>query len=112
MDARGGVDLGGTKVQAVVVDGRNAVRGEAKRPTPQKGGPPAVAEAIADAVREAAESAGVAVDSLRGVGVGSPGEVRSKEGVVAQARNLPEWEGAYPLGPELSKQLGASVSLG
>ena len=27
---RGGIDLGGTKIQAVVIDGRNVVRGKAR----------------------------------------------------------------------------------
>ena len=40
---RAGVDLGGTKVQAVVVDARHRVRGQAKLPTPRDGGPPGVA---------------------------------------------------------------------
>jgi glucokinase len=111
--ARGGVDLGGTKIQAVVVDGRNQVRGQARMPTPQKGGPPAVADAIAQTLGEAAETSGLAPETLTGVGVGSPGEVRASTGVVAQARNLPDWEGEFALGPELSRRLGdAPVRLG
>jgi glucokinase len=112
MLARGGVDLGGTKIQAVVVDGRNAVRGEARHPTPQQGGPSAVADAIAGAVREAATAAEITPDRLSGIGVGSPGEIDAREGIVAQARNLPDWHEAYPLGPALSEALGAPVFLG
>jgi glucokinase len=112
MQARGGIDLGGTKIQAVVVDGRNQVRGEARLPTPQTGGPPDVAAAIAEAMREAAAAAGTSCDKLVGIGVGSPGEVRAREGIVEQARNLPGWHEAYPLGPALAKELGAPVRLG
>jgi glucokinase len=112
MKARGGIDLGGTKIQAVVVDGRNGVRGQARRPTPQKGGPPDVAAAIADALREAAVAAGTSSETLVGIGVGSPGEVHARDGIVEQARNLPGWHEAYPLGPALAKELGAPVRLG
>jgi glucokinase len=112
MNARGGVDLGGTKIQAVVVDGRNQVRGQARRPTPQKGGPPDVAAAIAEALREAATAAGATSDQLAGIGVGSPGEVNAREGIVDQARNLPGWQAAFPLGPVLSQELGVPVYLG
>jgi glucokinase len=112
MQARGGIDLGGTKVQAVVVDGRNKVRGEARRPTPQTGGPPAVAAAIADTMREAAAAAGLETKALAGVGVGSPGEVNARTGVVEQARNLPDWNEAYPLARELRSALGTRVKLG
>ena len=59
MIARGGIDLGGTKIQTVVVDGRWKVLGEARRPTPTTGGPEDVAEQMAEAMREAAEAAGV-----------------------------------------------------
>jgi glucokinase len=113
MKARGGVDLGGTKIQAVVVDGRNQVRGQARRPTPHEGGPPEVAEAIAGTLREAAEGAGLSAERLEGIGVGSPGSVDAARGVVSQARNLPGWEGSFALGRELSQRLGgAPVRLG
>jgi glucokinase len=104
--ARAGVDLGGTKIQAVVVDGRNRVRGEARLETPQSGGPAAVVGAVAEAILSAASTAGIEGVDLLGAGVGSPGEVYADTGVVAQARNLPGWEGSFPLGPELSRELG------
>ena len=113
MKARGGVDLGGTKIQAVVVDGRHKVRGDSRMPTPREGGPPAIADAIAETVRESAASAGLEAESLEGIGVGSPGSVSTSRGVVSQARNLSNWEGEYPLAAELSQRLGgAPVRLG
>ena len=36
---RGGIDLGGTKIQTVVVGADNKVLGESRRPTPTTGGP-------------------------------------------------------------------------
>jgi predicted NBD/HSP70 family sugar kinase len=52
---KAGVDLGGTKIQAVVVGDRGArVLGAARRDTPTRGGPEAVATEIARAVRDAA----------------------------------------------------------
>src|SRR3712207_7488387 len=39
MGERGGVDLGGTKIQAAVLDGSDNVIGAARRPTPTSGGP-------------------------------------------------------------------------
>ncbi len=112
MDARGGIDLGGTKIQAVVVDGRHEVLGEDRRPTPLTGGPADVAAAMAAAQTAAAEAAGLDPGALIGVGVGSPGEIDSATGAVAQARNLPGWEGSFPLAPELERLLGVPVRLG
>jgi glucokinase len=112
MNPRGGIDLGGTKIQAVVVDEANAVLGEQRRPTPTSGGPADVAAAMADALSDAAAAAGVATGDLAGVGVGSPGEIDATRGDVAQARNLPGWAGSYPLAPELARRVGTSVALG
>ena len=59
MSLLGGIDLGGTKIQAVVVDERYEVLGETRVPTPTNGGPQDVADAMgAGAMREAAEGHG------------------------------------------------------
>jgi glucokinase len=111
-DLRGGIDLGGTKIQTVVVDDRGNVSGEARAPTPTEGGPADVARAMEDALREAAAAAGVKPDDLAGVGVGSPGDADARTGVVSGARNLPGWEGSFPLGETLAKALGCEVRIG
>lgn len=113
MSARGGIDLGGTKIQTVVVDEENEVLGQARRPTPLEGGPQDVAEAMAVALRDALDEAGVELRELTGVGVGSPGAIDASAGSVGQARNLPDWEGVFPLAAALSDALeGVRVRLG
>jgi glucokinase len=109
---RGGVDLGGTKIQTVIVDARNQVRGESRHPTPTEGGPQDVADEIVAAMKESCEKAGVQRSDLSGVGVGSPGDADEKTGVVSAARNLPGWEGEFPLAAKLSEALGTPVSIG
>jgi glucokinase len=108
---RGGIDLGGTKIQAVVVDARHRVRGEARLPTPQEGGPPAVAAQVAEAVREAATAAATPVNRLSAVGIGAPGDVQPG-GVLASAPNLSMWEEPFPLGATVGEELGVPVALG
>jgi glucokinase len=111
LSVRAGVDLGATKIQAVVVGDDHAVLGEAKTETPTEGGPPAVVEKIEGAVREAAESGGIAVEELDGAGVGSPGAVDQEAGTVAHARNLPDWDEPYPLAETLGRALGTTVRI-
>jgi glucokinase len=106
---RGGIDLGGTKIQAAIVTAEGEVLGDARHATPTEGGPQDVADEMAAALKEAAEKAGVASESLSGVGVGSPGDSDEQTGVVSEARNLPDWEGSFPLGETLSAALGAPV---
>jgi glucokinase len=109
---RGGIDLGGTKIQAVVVDGKWNVVGQSRRPTPTKGEPKDVAKQMADALREAAQDAGADPSELTSAGVGSPGDVNEATGSVSQARNLPGWDGTFELGQWLSESLGTPVSVG
>jgi len=109
---RGGIDLGGTKIQTAIVDLGGKVLGEARRPTPTRGGPQDVADEMAAALREAAEQAEVDASALAGVGVGSPGDADERTGVVSGARNLPGWEGSFPLADVLARELGTQVRVG
>ena len=111
-DLRGGIDLGGTKIQAAIVGAGGEVVGEARHPTPTEGGPENVAEAMVAALREAAEGAGVETKDLEGIGVGSPGDADEKTGTVSSARNLPDWEGSFPLGEKLKQALETEVKVG
>ncbi len=111
-DLRGGIDLGGTKIQTAIVDASGEVLGQSRRPTPTSGGPEEVAGEMAAALREAAEEAGVQTDALEGVGVGSPGDADEGTGVVSAARNLPGWEGSFALADALKEALGTEVRVG
>lgn len=110
---KAGVDLGGTKIQVVITNSTHEVVGSHRRLTPSDGGPPDVVAAMADAVKHAAEDAMVPVGSLAGVGVGTPGQVDTATGVVRKGGTLPGWTDAYPMGPQLKRDLkGLPVFLG
>src|SRR5579884_1401483 len=109
---RGGIDLGGTKIEAVVLDGCHSVLASARRPTPREGGPPDVAAALVEAIGEACATAGLEPSALTGVGVGSPGLVDPASGAVTGAANLPGWAGTFGLGEALAAALGAPVAVG
>jgi glucokinase len=111
----GGIDLGGTKIQAAVVDesADHAVLGAKRDQTPLKGGPKAIAARMASVLREALDEAGLKPSDLEGVGVGSPGSVDDKKGTVSGAMNLSDWSGSFNLRKALEKELdGAPVALG
>jgi glucokinase len=110
MAAQGGIDLGGTKIQAAIVDEDHSVLGSARRATPTTGGPADVAVEMEAALRDAAKAAEVEPAALAGVGVGSPGTIDA--GTVSSARNLPGWEGAFPLATTLERALGCEVRVG
>jgi glucokinase len=111
-ELRGGIDLGGTKIQTAIVGAGGEVVGQARRATPTSGGPEDVAAAMAEGLREAAKDAGVETAELAGVGVGSPGDTDEKTGIVSGARNLPGWTGGFPLAEALEETLGTRVRVG
>src|ERR1035441_10244445 len=110
MAKSGGIDLGGTKIQAVIVDEDHSVLGSSRRQTPTSGGPAAVASEMEIALRDAAKAAEIEPAELAGVGVGSPGVI--EDGNVRGARNLPDWEGTFPLAATLQDALGCEVRVG
>jgi len=93
-----GVDLGGTKVAAALVDGDHAVHRRHRVPTPD--GPDGVIDAVVTVVREL--DAGDAP-----VGVGVPGPVR--DGVLMTAPNLAGFERPVPVRDRLAAALGVPV---
>jgi glucokinase len=111
-ELRGGIDLGGTKIEAIVVDSGNTVLGSARMPTPTTGGPADVLAALAEAIHKAAAGAGIETSKLAGVGVGSPGDIDQKAGTVSAARNLPGWDGTFPLAAKLGALVGTPVAVG
>jgi glucokinase len=111
MSNLGGIDLGGTKIQAAIVDEGHTVIGSARRPTPTSGGPAGVAAEMEAALRDAAKAAEVELGTLAGVGVGSPGTIEDARSVTS-ARNLPDWEGTFALAQTLEDGLGCEVRVG
>ena len=110
---KAGVDLGGTKIQAVVVGNRGArVLGAARRDTPTGGGAESVATEIAQAVRDAASAAGVDPSGLTGVGIGAPGSIDASTGSVLQVANVGGLDRPFPLAPAVAAALGVPALLG
>jgi len=105
MGMTGGIDLGGTKIQAAVMDETHTAIGSARCPTPATEGPKATAHAMAEMLRQSAEAAGVQVSDLDGVGVGTPGEME-EDGVVANVVNIVDWKDPFPLAQTISEELG------
>src|SRR5437867_339322 len=105
-----GVDLGGTSFIAVVADRKGRILGSSDCPTTRGATAEATIDQIADHVREAAKEASVKMSKIRGIGIGAPGAIDPKRGVVIRAPNL-GWEDV-PLARSLRKKLGPDVIVG
>lgn len=99
-----GVDLGGTKILTALVDGAGRVMQRHRVPTPREG-PAAVVEVIAGTVDAVLQGTALGRPEMAGIGVGSPGPLDPRTGIVFEPPNLPGWRDV-PLAQMLSDRLG------
>ena len=99
-----GLDLGGTKIAAAVVDD-GVILAQRRVATPQTG-----LEAVVTALATTAQTLLAEHPEVRGVGVGSPGPLDLRNGVVVFAPNIPGFRNV-PLVALLQEALGLHVTL-
>jgi glucokinase len=107
-----GVDLGGTSLLAVATDSKGKILGRKKSKTRAEEGASAVLDRIVQTIQDAVDEAGVKLKAVRAVGIGAPGPLNPKTGVILHAPNLgPTWND-LPIAAHLSERLGCPVYLG
>ena len=100
--SRIGIDLGGTKVEGVLMDATGAIVARQRIATPRDDYPGTVA-AIVGLTRQLAEG----LDATPTVGVGIPGTIVASTGLVKNANST--WLNGQPLERDLSDALGRPV---
>lgn len=103
-----GIDLGGTKILAAVVDQHGHLLGSAKRKTRSERGVTTVIERIVKTALEATADAHLDISAIQAIGIGAPGVADYRAGVIEFAPNLSNWVNV-PLGPLLERELEAPV---
>lgn len=104
-----GIDLGGTNIAVGVVDDSFQIIGRANAPTGAFRPAELIADDIAATAREAVKDAGISMELVEWVGIGTPGTVNPKTGVVGSAFNLGFQN--TPLSKLLSERLSKKVFL-
>jgi glucokinase len=106
-----GVDVGGTKIQAVALRDGSVVG--ARRATTPRAGLDELVDAIHGAIDETLEEAGLPRAELAAIGVGVPGAVDTAAGTVENANNVPGLGEATPvrLAALLMRTVGVPVHL-
>lgn len=89
----GGIDIGGTKILAMITDERGSVISADKKKTKGELGFKVVCERSLQAIRDAAEMEGLALEHLEAIGIAVPCPVLP-DGSTAAAPNLPGWKSA------------------
>jgi glucokinase len=103
-----GVDLGGTNLRAAVIQEDGTQLEKMSSAANIGDHPEPVIDDIVHSIRMLQSRHGK--ENLAGVGVGVPGFIRMKEGVIAGWGNRPAFNG-YPVRDEIEKRLGAKVIL-
>lgn len=104
---RVGVDIGGTKTDAVAIAEDGTIVQRLRLPTGF--GPEAVVESAVSAVTRLAELSGIGIADFDSIGIGIPGAVDNGTGRVSHAVNL--GLSGLDLGAELSGRLGRTVRI-
>ena len=104
-----GIDLGGTKIYAAVVDRAGKIHGAARKKTKADLGFKVAVQRIAKTAVAAVTNAGIDMVEIKAVGIGSPGPLDLKEGKIIETPNM-TWKDA-PLKAELELALEKPVRL-
>lgn len=104
-----GFDLGGTKMYASVFTEKWEPRGEARRKTKGFEGMNEGLARIVATIHEALESARLTPAQIAGIGIGCPGPLDMKRGIITEAPNL-GWKNV-PLRAVLRKEFKCPVTL-
>jgi glucokinase len=105
-----GIDLGGTKIIAGVVDDAGQVVARRYRTTEAQEGPTAVLDRMLEATNDLLAGDAVDRSKIIGVGVAAPGPIDTKSGVVTAPPNLPGWQDV-PLAELIQDRLSLPTSL-
>jgi len=103
-----GIDLGGTNLRAAAIDHSGKMLDKISGATKFTEGREAVISDIVGEISKLRTKHGA--DGLAGIGVGVPGFIRIKEGLITNSNNLPYLENV-PVRDEISRRLGTRVIL-
>lgn len=84
-----GVDLGGTKILTALADKEGKLLARANIPTEADKGQEVILKNINVTIEQVIEKAEVSKQDIAQIGIGSPGPLNSKEGIIYETANLP-----------------------
>ena len=104
------IDLGGTNIKAALVATNGQILREKRVPTEAAEGPEAVCSRIVVLARDLIQAEGLAMEDVISVGIGVPGPLNSKTGVVLRCPNMPGWED-FKVAEFITEQLQVAVHI-
>jgi len=86
-----GVDLGGTNIVSAIVNYQGKIVSRLKVPTLAEKGKEATVKRIIEAIHKNIAQSTITPDDIIGIGIGAPGPLDIKRGIINFAPNLPGW---------------------
>lgn len=83
-----GVDLGGTNIATAVVTGNFEIIGKGSVPTNAPRPGKEIAKDIVKSIEMAIDNAGISIEEVDSIGIGSPGAVNAEDGIIEFSGNL------------------------
>ncbi|MFQ6048400.1 MAG: ROK family protein [Phycisphaerae bacterium] len=105
-----GVDLGGTNIKAGLLDDQANLLARLSIATEAEHGPDHVIARIVQAIDQVLAQAGLPRQDVAGVGIGAPGAMSHKKGLIIAPPNLPGWHNV-PLRDRVAALLGLPTVL-
>jgi glucokinase len=105
-----GVDIGGTKIQALLVDSAGVILQRARTPTPQGDDPETVLAAAEELMEKLVSEEKLSISDISAIGAAVAGVVDPKKGRVVVTPNMSLT--GLELGPRWEKRFGVPVAVG
>lgn len=105
-----GVDLGGTNIVSAIVNCQGKIVSRLKVPTLAERGKEATIKRIIETIHENIVQSTIVLDDIIGIGIGAPGPLDIKRGIINFAPNLPGWIDV-PLKKKLKNEFNMKVVL-
>jgi glucokinase len=105
-----GVDLGGTQIRTAILQGSRLLSRVALL-TGSDPAPDRVIPRMYNAIEQAADQAGITLNQVEGIGIGAPGPLNGRTGVVFAPPNLPGWHDV-PLRDKIQEHFDLPTFLG
>ena len=84
-----GVDLGGTKISTAISTIEGNILANVVLPTKAEEGEAAVLGRIVQSIDEVIVGSSTSIDEIEAIGIGSPGPLDAKKGIIITTPNLP-----------------------
>lgn len=104
-----GIDLGGTNIAAGIVDEKGKILIKDSVPTLKERPTEEIMDDMVGICFKLCQDSGISMDEIESVGIGCPGSIDSKKGVVSYSNNIPMHN--YPMAQYISERLNKPIHI-